>query len=183
MRLHDGDGNEISMWSEEAQAQLAHSDRDKDDDDAESNSSDDETEDVNQPLSFASVPDEPEETREGRKAAKKARKLAAASKHERQVQVGDMPSDSDDDDDDKDVPANANHQDAASETKNVATVSATGAMAKLALNGKNDDTERRIRDDLARLAEVRRKRALAEERRKVREDFDFLLQDFHSILV
>jgi hypothetical protein len=94
----DSDGNEISMWSEDAQKQFADEDEDEEEEDSDEESDDE---------SKAGP------SREDKKNLKKARKDAAIAKKKAQaVQVGDLPpsdSEEDSDDDDDDMPANPNH--------------------------------------------------------------------------
>ncbi|KAI2622729.1 hypothetical protein GGS26DRAFT_242483 [Hypomontagnella submonticulosa] len=102
LRPLDADGNEISMWSEDAK---------KDDEDEEEEDSDEEESDEDDSDAGPSQ-QQAELTREERKQAKKAQKEAAIARKSKTVQVGDMPSDSEEEEDD-DMPANPNHSKAA----------------------------------------------------------------------
>ncbi|KAI1082571.1 hypothetical protein F5B20DRAFT_531796 [Whalleya microplaca] len=101
LRPLDADGNEISMWSMDAQ--------EKDDEDSEEEDSDESSseEDSDAGPSAANA-QKVDASREDRKQAKKAKKEAAAAKKKGAVQVGDMPTDSEEEEDD-DMPVNPNH--------------------------------------------------------------------------
>ncbi|TQV98261.1 hypothetical protein V2A60_007982 [Cordyceps javanica] len=173
----NADGNEVSMWSADAQ----HSDE-EDDEESEEESSDEDTGKV-APAADAS--------REDRKALKKAKKQAAIAKsHGHTVEVGDMPSS--DDDSDNDMPANPNHSKAARKqttaksgvdeiTEGVSKMNAPGnrkerealeAQAakerylKLQAEGKTDQAKA----DLARLKLIREQRAAEAERRQAEKE-------------
>ncbi|KAI0157113.1 hypothetical protein GGR52DRAFT_565293 [Hypoxylon sp. FL1284] len=102
LRPLDADGNEISMWSENAK-------KDSDDDEEESEEeSSEEDSDAGPSKQTAEL------SRDERKQAKKAQKEAAIARKNKTVQVGDMPSESEsDEDEDDDMPANPNHSKAA----------------------------------------------------------------------
>jgi len=181
LRPVDAEGNEISMWSADAQKKNGSGEE-------EDNSSEDESDDGG-PSSGGPV------SREARKQEKKARKEAAAAKAKAQsVQAGDLPpsgSDSDDSDDSDDAPANPNHSKAArSQTKGPASVdSATEGVENLSVGtpsrkeresiqaqqakdhyrklheqGKTDEAKA----DLARLKLIREKREAEAARKQVR---------------
>jgi hypothetical protein len=167
LHVQDNDGNDISMWSAEAQEKLALESEHEDDDqsDGEDNTA---SNDDGQTFAQLSTPYSQDETREQRKEAKKARKAAILQTRARQVQVGDMPSDSEDDV----LSMNPNHSDAARKQA-VETIDDAydpgddGGERK----AKEDDI-RQIDDavrksDLERLAEIREKRELARLRKEV----------------
>lgn len=175
LRPQDENGNEISMWSEDAQKHIAGLSSNSEEESDESGSEDERS---GQALS-----------REDRKKEKKARKEAAiARKNAQSVQVGDLPPSDDDDDDseDGDMPANPNHSKAArNQTKIVDNVA--DDVSKLALSpnrkeresadaqaakeryralheqGKTDEAKA----DLARLKLIREQREAEAARRKV----------------
>ncbi|KAJ3539574.1 hypothetical protein NM208_g5431 [Fusarium decemcellulare] len=116
IRPVDADGNEISMWSVDAE----HKDDDDDDDDDETteeeSSEEEDSDDDDDEEAGPSKAQTEALSRDDRKAEKKARKEAAIAKQRaKTVEVGDMPSSDEDDDDDDDsdedddMPANPNH--------------------------------------------------------------------------
>ncbi|KAI0150791.1 hypothetical protein GGR57DRAFT_471597 [Xylariaceae sp. FL1272] len=131
LRPLDADGNEISMWSADAQNKDSDDEDDSDDDSEED--SDDDSDDNAGPSQA-----QQELTREERKAQKKAQKDAAAAKKKKQVQVGDLPSDSEEESDDG-MPANPNHSKAArKQTQVVPSVDdAAEGMSKMSVNKSN----------------------------------------------
>ena len=171
LRPVDADGNEVSMWAEDAQTRT----RDSGSEESESGSeSDSEHEDA------GAV------SREDRKKEKKARKEAAiARKKAEAVEVGDLPPSDDDEDDDSDdaALANPNHSKASRDmvgevTKKLETVgvgsnrrereSAEAAAARekyrvLHEQGKTDEAKA----DLARLKVIREQREAERARRQV----------------
>lgn len=201
LRPLDADGNEISMWSQDAKKQQSGSDDDDEDEDSSEEESDDDGAGPSQSAAAAEL------SREERKNQKKARKEAAIAKAKAaSIQVGDLPpSDSDESDDDDDMPANPNHSKAARKqaiapvkkkdddvdevAEGVAKVSvskqpqsrkeresAEAALAKerymkMHLAGKTDEAKA----DMARLAEIRAKREADKARREVWEPVRLLL--------
>ena len=120
----DADGNEISIWSADAQKKKGQGN----DEDSEEDSEESSEESEEDGPSGGAV------SREARKQEKKARKEAAVAKAKGQsVQVGDLPTDESDSDDD--MPANPNHSKAArSQTKAQASVeAATDGVQKLSV--------------------------------------------------
>ncbi|OAA73643.1 Casein kinase substrate, phosphoprotein PP28 [Cordyceps fumosorosea ARSEF 2679] len=181
----NAEGNQVSMWSADAQ----HSS--EDDEDSEEESSDEDVGGKAAPAADAS--------REDRKAQKKAKKQAAIAKSQAHtVEVGDLPSSDDDSDDDDDgMLANPNHSKAARKqtaapaparggdvdeiTEGVAKMNAPGnrkereAVAaqaakerymKLQAEGKTDQAKA----DLARLKLIREQRAAEAERRQAEKE-------------
>lgn len=187
LRPLDAEGNEISMWSADAQKKLAAG---LEEGDEESEDSEEESDDEpGEPQSAAAA------SREERKKEKKARKEAAAARARGQaVQVGDLPpSDSESEDSDGDMPANPNHSSASrNQAKAVASVAdatdgvknmnlgtpnrreretleaqqAKERYRKLQEQGKTDDAKA----DLARLKVIREKREAEAARKQVRVD-------------
>ncbi|KAI1759516.1 hypothetical protein GGR53DRAFT_140959 [Hypoxylon sp. FL1150] len=176
LRPLDADGNEISMWSQNAQ---------KDSDDSEEDSEEESSEEDSDAGPSKQTT---ELTRDERKQAKKAQKEAAIARKNKTVQVGDMPSDSESEEDD-DMPVNPNHSKAARNmtkaqpdpveevtegVKNVAmsrkeresmeAQQAKERYRKLHEAGKTDEAKA----DLARLRLIREKRE-AESARKQAE--------------
>jgi hypothetical protein len=179
------------MWSADAQH---GSDEEDDDEDSEDDSEEDSDDEAKKGGAAAA-----EQSREDRKAQKKARKEAAiARQKDKDVQVGDMPSSEEDEDEsDEDMPANPNHSRAARKqtaqpkeveevTEGVAKMNAPGnrkereameaAAAKerhmrLQAEGKTDQAKA----DLARLREIRERRAAEAARREVRTFFFFTI--------
>ncbi|KAI1478556.1 casein kinase substrate phosphoprotein PP28-domain-containing protein [Daldinia eschscholtzii] len=103
LRPLDADGNEISMWSQDAQK---GSEQESEEESSEEESSEEEG-DAGPSQQNAEL------TREERKQAKKAQKEAAIAKKKKTVQVGDLPTDSEEEEEDDDMPANPNHSKAA----------------------------------------------------------------------
>lgn len=172
----DKDGNLVSIWSQDSQAQS--------DEDVE-NSSSDEDEDNGQASSSAKPP-APSNDREVRKAQKKARQQAALAKQNgHTVEPSDLPSS--DESDDADMPVNPNHSRAAqSMTQKVSVISGDGddmnsppsrrereaieaaaekqRYQKLQAQGKTDEAKA----DMARLKIIREQREAEAARRQVR---------------
>jgi hypothetical protein len=179
----DENGNEISMWSEDAQKQFQNSSQEESDEDE---SSDDGT-----GLSAA----QGAKSREDRKKEKKARKEAAVAKRSGQaIEVGDMPSSDEDseEDSDDDMPVNPNHTKAArnqakapqptkdvdeaaegvkemsveanrKERESSEAAAAKARYQKLHEQGKTDEAKA----DLARLKVIKEQRAAEAARRAV----------------
>ncbi|PKS07110.1 hypothetical protein jhhlp_005709 [Lomentospora prolificans] len=176
LRPQDENGNEISMWSEDAQRQLASlSDETNSEEDSEDGSDDE--------VSGQAV------SREERKKEKKLRKEAAiARKNAQPVEVGDLPPSDDDEDDDEDMPNNPNHsKQARNQTRLVDDI--TGGVDKLSVSnrkeresaeaqaakekyralheqGKTDEAKA----DLARLKVIREQREAEAARRKAEKE-------------
>ncbi|KAI0206611.1 hypothetical protein F4808DRAFT_789 [Astrocystis sublimbata] len=160
LRPLDADGNEVSMWSQNAK---------KGSDDSEEDSDEDSEEDSDEDSDDSAGPSQggPELTREERKAQKKAQKDAAIARRKKgQVQVGDLPSDSEEeeDDEDDDMPANPNHSKAARQMTKAPPVSveeATEAVSKMSVASTNkSNLSRKEREALE-------KRQAAEHYRKL----------------
>ncbi|KAH6615707.1 casein kinase substrate phosphoprotein PP28-domain-containing protein [Chaetomium sp. MPI-SDFR-AT-0129] len=113
LRPLDADGNEISMWSQDARKKGGSDDDDDDDDDSDEEEDSDEEDSDDAAAGASQSAAAAELSREERKKEKKARKEAAIARSKKPVEVGDLPpSDSeedDDDEDDDDMPANPNH--------------------------------------------------------------------------
>ncbi|KAK4098100.1 hypothetical protein N658DRAFT_499812 [Parathielavia hyrcaniae] len=115
LRPLDADGNEIDMWSPEAQKnKKAGASDEESEEDSDEESSDEESDDDDGAAGPSTQTQSAAElSREERRKEKKARKEAAIARAKKPVQVGDLPpSDSEDDDDDDDdapMPANPNH--------------------------------------------------------------------------
>ncbi|KAK5625433.1 hypothetical protein RRF57_001149 [Xylaria bambusicola] len=158
LRPLDADGNEVSMWSEDAQRR--NGEDDDEDDDSEEGSEEDSEEDSEEELDDGSDA----LTREERKAAKKAQKDAAIAKRQQgQVQVGDLPSESESEEDD-DMPANPNHSKAARQQTKAAAVgidAATEGVSKMSVN--KSTMSRREREALEKQQAVERYRKLHAE--------------------
>ncbi|KAI0010696.1 hypothetical protein F4779DRAFT_576525 [Xylariaceae sp. FL0662B] len=175
LRPLDADGNEISMWSMDAQEEGEEgSEEEESEEDSSSEDSD----------AGPSNAQKGDVSREDRKQAKKAKKEAAAAKKKGPVQVGDMPTDSEEEED-GDMPVNPNHSKAARNmakgidqtTEGVEKMSLTRKerealeaqqakerYRKLHEAGKTDEAKA----DLARLKLIREKRE-AEAARKQAE--------------
>lgn len=190
LRPLDADGNEISMWSVDAQQRNGN--EEEDDDDEEEDSSEEESEDDD-------APKPGELSREERKAEKKARKDAAIAKAKGlAVQVGDLPPNSDSEgSDDDDMPANPNHSKAArKQTKASAVDEATDGVRSLAVGGGTPSRREResieaqqakeryrklheqgktdeAKADMARLKVIREKREAEAARKQVFAPFFF----------
>ncbi|KAI0449910.1 hypothetical protein F5B21DRAFT_26364 [Xylaria acuta] len=134
LRPLDADGNEVSMWS--ANAEGAKGSDGEDDDDSEDEEEDSE-EDSDDDSDAGPSETQQELTREERKAAKKAQKDAAIARRQKgQVQVGDLPSGSEEEEDD-DMPANPNHSKAARQQTKPAPPGvdeATEGVSKMSVN-------------------------------------------------
>lgn len=189
LRPLDADGNEISMWSEDAQRKLEEGSGE----DSEEESEEDEDEDDAGPSGSKTTAGEL--SREDRKKEKKARKEAAAARAKQQaVQVGDLPpsdSDEESDGDDDNMPANPNHsRQARSQAKaSPAVEEAAEGVRKLSVNAAPSRREREALEaaqakeryrklheagktdeakaDLARLKAIREKREAEAARRQV----------------
>ncbi|KAI9147846.1 Succinyl-3-ketoacid-coenzyme a transferase [Paramyrothecium foliicola] len=181
----DAEGNQVSMWS----ANANNKDDEEDDDDDEESS--EEEEDDDDEKTNAAGPSNEDASREDRKAQKKARKEAAIAKQRAHtVEVGDLPS-SDDEDDDDDMPANPNHSKAARKqatnadveeiTEGVEKIKVPGSRRereameaaaakerymKLHAAGKTDEAKA----DLARLKVIREQRAAESARRQAEKE-------------
>ncbi|KAL7620080.1 hypothetical protein AAE478_010630 [Parahypoxylon ruwenzoriense] len=181
LRPLDAEGNEISMWSEDAQR--------ADDGSEEEGSEEDDSEEEDSDAGPSQQ--KPEVTREERKQVKKAQKEAAIAKKKKAVQVGDMPTDSEEDEDDEDdsMPANPNHSKAArnmTKAQSTGVDEATEGVKNLAMSRKERESieaqqakerYRKLHEagktdeakaDLARLRLIREKRE-AEAARKQAE--------------
>jgi hypothetical protein len=193
LRPLDADGNEISMWSADAQNNDSD-DEDDSEEDSEEESSEEDSDDAGPAKPAAEL------TREERKKQKAAQKAAAvAKKNKGVVQVGDLPSDSEEDSDD-DMPANPNHSKAArnmtkapaqdvdevaegvkklttstagmsrKERESMEAQQAKERYRKLHEAGKTDEAKA----DLARLKLIREKREAEAARKQVRSSFSAL---------
>ncbi|KAK4124587.1 hypothetical protein N657DRAFT_572200 [Parathielavia appendiculata] len=190
LRPLDADGNEISMWSADAQKKLGASDEDSEGDFEEEESEEESGDDAGPSTQTQSAA---ELSREERRKEKKARKEAAIARAKKPVQVGDLPpSDSEDEDEDEDdapMPANPNHsRQARNQTKQAASVdeaaegvkklsvapsrrereameaqAAKERYRKLHEAGKTDEAKA----DLARLKLIREKREAEAARKQV----------------
>ncbi|KAM4057949.1 casein kinase substrate phosphoprotein PP28 domain-containing protein [Hirsutella rhossiliensis] len=176
----DKDGNLVSIWSKDSQAQ-------SDEDDESSSEEEEENGAVNDAAGSANPP-VPANDREARKAQKKARQKAALAKQNgHTVEPGDLPSS--DESDDADMPANPNHSRAAhSMTQQAADASDDGektngpasrrerealeAVAakerylKLQAQGKTDEAKA----DMARLKLIREQREAEAARRQAEKE-------------
>ncbi|KAI0597088.1 hypothetical protein F4775DRAFT_593619 [Biscogniauxia sp. FL1348] len=180
LRPLDAEGNEVSMWSEEAKK---NEDEDEDSSEEDSDEDSDEGSDAG-PSNQA----QNELSREERRQAKKAQKEALIAKKKRgAVQVGDMPTDSEEESDDE-MPANPNHSKASRnmtkaqpdveeitegvkkvamsrrERESMEAAQAKERYRKLHEAGKTDEAKA----DMARLKLIREKRE-AEAARKAAE--------------
>ncbi|KAL2260570.1 hypothetical protein VTK26DRAFT_5365 [Humicola hyalothermophila] len=193
LRPVDADGNEVSMWSEEAQLKRV----DDEDESGSEEESEEESEDEAGP-SNAQKANPAEMSREERKREKQARKAAAIAKaKQRAVQPGDLPpSDSEeeeeDDDDDDDMPANPNHsRQARNQTRAAPGVDeAADGVAKMSIGPSRREREaleaqqakdryRKLHEagktdeakaDLARLKLIREKREAEAARKKAERE-------------
>ncbi|KXX82377.1 28 kDa heat- and acid-stable phosphoprotein [Madurella mycetomatis] len=193
LRPLDADGNEISMWSEDAQKQLRAADEESEEESEEESDEDEEDEGGAAGTSSMSAA---ELSREERKREKKARKEAAIARAKKQaVQVGDLPpsdSEEESDDDNDDMPANPNHsRQARSQTKapevdeaadgvqglsvgapsrrereSLQAAQAKERYRKLHEAGKTDEAKA----DLARLKLIREKREAEAARRQAEKE-------------
>ncbi|KAI1117680.1 hypothetical protein F5Y14DRAFT_401516 [Nemania sp. NC0429] len=159
LRPLDADGNEVSMWSNNAQRKK---DDEHDDDDDDSEEDDDESDDDDEAGPSQA---QQELTREERKLAKKAQKDAAAARRQKgQVQVGDLPSEEEEEDEDDDMPANPNHTKASRQQTKAAPPSvddAAQAVSKLSVNPTT--MSRREREALEKQQAAERYRKLHAE--------------------
>ncbi|CAJ2508552.1 Uu.00g135780.m01.CDS01 [Anthostomella pinea] len=182
LRPLDADGNEVSMWSEQAKG--------KDDDDDDSSEEDSEEDSDEDSEDEAGPSKNAELSREERRQQKKAQKEAAVAKKKKgAVQVGDMPTDSDEDSEDDDMPANPNHSKAArnmTKAQPAAVEEITEGVKKVAMSRKEresveaqqaKDRYRKLHEagktdeakaDMARLRLIREKRE-ADAARKAAE--------------
>lgn len=178
LRPVDADGNEISMWSEDAQSKLkkegSGSDDSEEEDEDESEEEEDDSDDASAAKKAASSA-VAAASREDRKKEKKARKEAAIARAKGQaVQVGDMPSSDEDEDDEAGLPANPNHSQASrnqtvsgamgvnSSAKEVN--SAASKLKELSLSGGDTaGLSRRERESLEALQAKERYRKLHEQ--------------------
>ncbi|RWA05296.1 hypothetical protein EKO27_g9810 [Xylaria grammica] len=162
LRPLDADGNEVSMWSENAQKQKGSDDED---DDSEEDSEEDSDEDSDDDSDAGPSQGQQELTREERRAAKKAQKDAAIARRKKgQVQVGDLPSDSEEEEEDDDMPANPNHSKAARQQTRAAPPgvdAATEGVSKLSVN--KSAMSRREREALEKQQAAERYRKLHAE--------------------
>ncbi|KAL1871039.1 hypothetical protein VTK73DRAFT_2312 [Phialemonium thermophilum] len=171
LRPLDADGNEISMWSEDAQKKLQGSDDDDEEDEEEDEESESD-EGSDDDAAGGSSAQQAALSREERKKEKKARKEAAVARAKAQaVQVGDLPpSDSEEgsDSEDDDMPANPNHskaarKQAAAAASATATVDdAAEGVKGLAVSGGSTPS-RRQREALESLQAKERYRKLHEQ--------------------
>ncbi|XP_044715519.1 casein kinase substrate phosphoprotein PP28 domain-containing protein [Hirsutella rhossiliensis] len=161
----DKDGNLVSIWSKDSQAQ-------SDEDDESSSEEEEENGAVNDAAGSANPP-VPANDREARKAQKKARQKAALAKQNgHTVEPGDLPSS--DESDDADMPANPNHSRAAhSMTQQAADASDDGEKTnakerylKLQAQGKTDEAKA----DMARLKLIREQREAEAARRQAEKE-------------
>lgn len=196
VRLVDADGNEINMWSEDAQKILAagaaggNDDEDEENESAEGESGEEsKSEDEAGPSSSTRTMTAAERaatelSREERRREKKARKEAAIARARQQaVQVGDLPpSDSEDDDggDDGGMPANPNHsRQARNQAKSSGVDEATEGVKKLSVAPSRRERElleakqaelqatEQAKADLARLKAIRERREAEAARKQV----------------
>ncbi|KAI1458636.1 hypothetical protein F4805DRAFT_456664 [Annulohypoxylon moriforme] len=138
LRPLDADGNEISMWSEDAQKDKSGSEEEDD--------SEEESEEEDSDADAGPSQQQAELTREERKQAKKAQKEAAIARKNKPVQVGDMPTDSEEEEDEDDgMPINPNHSKAArnqakAPPKSDGVEEATEGVQKLAMSRKERES-------------------------------------------
>ncbi|AEO68081.1 uncharacterized protein THITE_2117438 [Thermothielavioides terrestris NRRL 8126] len=131
LQPRDADGNEVSMWSEDAVRQLGASDEDEEESEEEESEEESEAEAGGAgPSTTATAL-----SREERKKEKKARKEAAIAKAKKQVQVGDLPpSESEEESEEDDLPANPNHsRQARNQTKPSSVDEAAEGVGKLSV--------------------------------------------------
>ncbi|KAI0542535.1 hypothetical protein GGR58DRAFT_452683 [Xylaria digitata] len=164
LRPLDADGNEVSMWSENAQKKKDGDDDDDDDDDSEEDSEEGSEEDSDDDSDAGPSQAQQELTREERRAAKKAQKDAAIARRQKgQVQVGDLPSDSEEEEDD-DMPANPNHSKAARQQTRAAPSDVDAATEGVSEMSVNKSTmSRREREALEKQQAAERYRKLHAE--------------------
>jgi hypothetical protein len=159
LRPLDADGNEISMWSEDANKRPKGSDEGDDgaEDEDEDDEGSDEDSDEGGPSSGAAV------TREDHKREKAARKAAAIAKAKAQtIKVGDLPSSESEEESDGDAPANPNHSRAARSQANVASPVEEAAAGVKALS-VGGTPNRRERESLQALQAKEKYRKLHEQ--------------------
>ncbi|KAI1169692.1 hypothetical protein F4777DRAFT_572154 [Nemania sp. FL0916] len=160
LRPLDADGNEVSMWSGNAQK---NSDDDEDEDDSDEDSEEEDSEDES-----GAGPSQPQRelSREERKAQKKAQKDAAIARRQKaQVQVGDLPSDSSEEDEDDGMPANPNHSKAAQKQTMAPSgvEEAAEGVSKMSVNNSKAPMSRREREALEKQQAAERYRKLHAE--------------------
>lgn len=187
LRPLDADGNEVSMWAEDAQIKTGEAESGSGSGSDEESGSEEERE------------DQGALSREDRKKEKKARKDAAiARKKAMAVEVGDLPpSDDEDSDDDDDMLANPNHSKAARNMARDTVTEVTDDVSKLSVGANRKERETaeaqaakdryqalheqgktdEAKADLARLRVIREQRAAEAARRQVshRTDPRFLI--------
>lgn len=200
LRPLDADGNEISMWSEDARRNNSGSGSDSDEEEGSDESSEEEAGPSRGPVQ--------EVSREDRRKEKKARKEAAIAKAKAaSIQVGDLPP-SDSEDEDDDMPANPNHSKAArkqavappKEESDDDVEEATAAVSKMSVKQPQSRRERESAEaaaakerymkqhlagktdeakaDIARLQRIREERERARLQREVCHlPFKKILQD------
>ncbi|KAI1804632.1 casein kinase substrate phosphoprotein PP28-domain-containing protein [Daldinia bambusicola] len=149
LRPLDADGNEISMWSEDARKNEEEEEEEEESSEEEDSDEDDEAGPAQQ---------QAELTREERKQAKKAQKEAAIAKKKKVVQVGDLPTDSEEEEEDDDMPANPNHSKAA---RNM-TKAPAAAVEEVTEGVKNLAMSRKERESLEAAQAKERYRKLHE---------------------
>ncbi|KAK1766501.1 casein kinase substrate phosphoprotein PP28-domain-containing protein [Phialemonium atrogriseum] len=153
LRPLDADGNEVSMWSEDAQKKKDGSDSEEDEDEDES---EEESDDGGASGAAAEL------SREERKREKKARKEAAIARAKAQtVQVGDLPPSDSEEDSDDDMPANPNHSKAARNQARQPLEEVTEAVKGLAVT--SGTPSRRERESLEAQQAKERYRMLHEQ--------------------
>lgn len=191
LRPLDADGNEISMWAEEAQRKSDDSEEES----SEEEDSDEESDDDAAGPSSKSTSAQ-ELSREDRKKEKKARKDAAIARAKAAaVQVGDLPPSDSEEEEDDDMPANPNHSKAARKqliAANPDVDEAAAGVAKMSVKNQQPQSRREresleaaqakerymklheagktdeAKADLERLRKIREERDAAAARRKVR---------------
>ncbi|KAL2268476.1 hypothetical protein VTJ83DRAFT_3322 [Remersonia thermophila] len=167
LRPVDADGNEISMWSIDAQHQRAMDDSsDEGSSDGSESGSDDDAR--GGPSSIIIPPPEQTElSREERRQQKKARKEAAIARSQRAVQVGDLPpsesEDEEDGDEDDDMPANPNHSSKARKQARGEVDGVADGMGRLRVGSDASAPSRREREALEAQAAKERYRKLHEQ--------------------
>lgn len=175
LRPLDAEGNEVSMWSEDAQKKLGEG-SDEDDDSEEEEDEDESESDEDDPAgrgegSSRAAAAASAASREDRKKEKKARKEAAIARAKGQaVQVGDLPSSDEEESDEEDLPANPNHSRAGrNQTKLVPpkddddVEAATEGVKDLSVGSATAPASRRERESLEALQAKERYRKLHEQ--------------------
>ncbi|KAM7207974.1 Casein kinase substrate phosphoprotein PP28 domain containing protein [Naviculisporaceae sp. PSN 640] len=144
LRPLDADGNEISMWSADAQNKdIEESDEEGSSEEEESEESEDEAGPSKTAVSEA-------QNREERKNQKKARKEAAIAKAKQQaVQVGDLPPSDSEEESEDDMPANPNRSAAARNQTKASVKSVTEGVEKLNVGAPASRREREAADAAA----------------------------------